>query len=432
LLMSSKETLGADTAIEVDAISKQYRKGGWMTLSETLTNAGKAIARGHLPGRTQEKGFWALSDVSVSIKKGEIVGVVGNNGAGKSTFLKILSRITTPTKGRVAFTGRVGSLLEVGTGFHPELNGRDNIYLNGVILGMSKREIARQFDEIVAFSGVESFIDMPVKYYSSGMYMRLAFAVAAHLESEILLVDEVLAVGDANFQKKCIERMSTVSRSGRTVLFVSHNLTAVQALCQRTLWFEGGKLSQDGHTEEVLSAYLRQSSAMDGLSERIWHDPQAAPGNDGFRLRRVAIAPEGGRASDPIGIGRPFAFEVEYWNGVPSADLDVTWLVHNAEGMLLYDAGSWDKRPLRDVGFYMERCVIPADLMNNGPIYLTLEVHSADELVHQFTKVIGCELLDSENGRHGWFEAWHGAIRPRLDWTITKTDGRHLKQPEAG
>lgn len=430
--MSSRPGLGVDTAIEVESVSKQYSRGSWNTLSETLTNAGKALFRGRMPAQAAEKGIWALSDVSVSIKRGEIVGVVGNNGAGKSTFLKILSRITTPTKGRVSFTGRVGSLLEVGMGFHPELNGRDNIFLNGIILGMSKSDIARQFDEIVAFAGIESFIDLPVKHYSSGMYMRLAFAVAAHLESEILLVDEVLAVGDVNFQKKCIERMSTVSRSGRTVIFVSHNLTAVQALCERTLWFENGRLTKDGPTDEVLNAYLRQSSSMKGWSERIWHDAQTAPGDDRLRLRRVAITPLGGDPSEPITIGEPFVFEVEYWNGVPSADLDITWLVHNAEGLLLFDVGSWEKRSLRDVGFYKERCVVPADLMNNGPIYLTLEVHEGEELVHQFTRVMGCELLDSGNGRHGWFEAWHGAIRPRLDWTITKTDGTHLDSPREG
>jgi lipopolysaccharide transport system ATP-binding protein len=424
--MSSKTGRGADTVIEVESLSKQYRKGGWMTLSETLANAARALIRGQRPGQSVDKNIWALSDVSVSIKRGEIVGVVGNNGAGKSTFLKILSRITTPTRGRVSFTGRVGSLLEVGMGFHPELSGRENIFLNGIILGMSRREIARQFDEIVDFAGIESFLDMPVKHYSSGMFMRLAFAVAAHLESEILLVDEVLAVGDANFQKKCIDRMSTVSRSGRTVLFVSHNLTAGQALCERTLWFENGRLSQDGRTEDVLNAYLRQSSSISGQSERVWTDPKTAPGDDRFRLRRVAIAPLGGDPRDPVTIGRPFVFEMEYWNGNELTDLDVTWLVHNAEGLLLFEAGSWSERPLREVGFYVERCVIPADFMNNGPIYLTLEVHNADELVHQFTRVIGCELLDSDNGRHGWFDAWHGVFRPRLDWAITKTDGGHL------
>jgi lipopolysaccharide transport system ATP-binding protein len=255
----------SELAVRVEGLSKQYRLGGprerYTTLRDQVNKLTSASLRALLGrgGRPERNGlFWALKDVSFEVKRGEVVGIIGRNGAGKSTLLKILSRITEPTEGEVDVHGRVGSLLEVGTGFHPELTGRENVYLNGAILGMKRGEIVRKFDEIVAFAEVEKFIDTPVKHYSSGMYMRLAFAVAAHLEPEILIVDEVLAVGDAAFQKKCLGKMGDVARGGRTVLFVSHNLSAVQSLCNRAVMLDRGKVRWIGPTVEVVGCYLAQ------------------------------------------------------------------------------------------------------------------------------------------------------------------------------
>ena len=253
-------------AIRVEHLGKRYKIGlrpeGYRTLRESLTHALSFPFRlGRQSRRAESKSdFWALKDVSLEVKPGEVVGIIGANGSGKTTLLKILSRITEPTAGRVEVYGRVGSLLEVGTGFHPELTGRENIYLNGAILGMKKAEIIRKFDEIVAFAGVEKFIETPVKHYSSGMYVRLAFAVAAHLEPEILLVDEVLAVGDAAFQKKCLGKMGKVASEGRTVLFVSHNLEAVLNLCPQTFVLNGGSLVFQGESEKALTFYLNSLS----------------------------------------------------------------------------------------------------------------------------------------------------------------------------
>src|SRR5215218_1256656 len=262
----------SDIAIKVEGLSKQYLIGEkqekYKTLRDTIIETAtlpyrklRTLMSGAQSQEVKKEEFWALNSISFEVKQGEVVGVIGRNGAGKSTLLKILSRITEPTSGELRMSGRVASLLEVGTGFHPELTGRENIYLNGAILGMSRAEIKRKFDEIVAFSEVERFLDTPVKRYSSGMYVRLAFAVAAHLEPEILIVDEVLAVGDASFQQKCLGKMRDVStRDHRTVLFVSHNMAAIQALCQRALWLDDGRVAEDGPTSEVIDYYLEQSS----------------------------------------------------------------------------------------------------------------------------------------------------------------------------
>ena len=278
--------------IDVDALSKRYRLGSsggrrftYRTLRDSIASAASDAFR-----RTTRSKFraappdhiWALHDVSVQIGRGEVVGIVGRNGAGKTTLLKILSRITRPTSGKARLIGRVGSLLEVGTGFHPELTGRDNIYLNGAILGMARAEIRRKFDDIVDFSGVSKFIDTPVKRYSSGMYVRLAFAVAAHLEPEILMVDEVLAVGEAAFQRQCLGKMRDISRSGRTILFVSHNMPAITRLCERALLLAEGKLIDDGPPDRIVARYL--SSEFGTTARCDWPDRDKAPGNDWVRL----------------------------------------------------------------------------------------------------------------------------------------------------
>jgi lipopolysaccharide transport system ATP-binding protein len=278
-----------DIAVRAEHLSKQYRIGGpqgkfkYRTIRETLVDSAKTpfkraarLLCGEADGATGlEETIWALKDVSFEVKEGDVIGLIGRNGAGKTTLLKILSRITEPTEGGVDLYGRVGSLLEVGTGFHPELTGRENIFLNGAILGMKRTEIERKFDEIVAFSEIEKFIDTPVKRYSSGMYVRLAFSVAAHLEPEILLVDEVLAVGDVAFQKKCLGKMDNVAREGRTVLFVSHNMAAVQKLCPYSLWIDAGRIRRSGPTSEVVAEYLQASSEEADKAESVFaEDPQ--------------------------------------------------------------------------------------------------------------------------------------------------------------
>src|SRR5215204_2090082 len=260
-----------DLAIRCENLSKQYRIGSpdsYRTLRDAISNTARAAFR-RSKDNSQNGHIWALQDVSFEIKCGEVVGIIGLNGAGKSTLLKILSRITGPTRGRADIYGRVGSLLEVGTGFHPELTGRENIYLNGAILGMRKAEIDRKFDEIVSFAEVEKFLDTPVKRYSSGMYVRLAFGVAAHLETEVLLVDEVLAVGDAQFQKKCFEKMQEIGTQGRTILFVSHNMSAVRSICEQALIIEKGAVVAQGGIDETIDQYLSRTDSSESSTAAI-------------------------------------------------------------------------------------------------------------------------------------------------------------------
>ena len=273
-----------EIAVRVDGLSKQYRIGARQGTSGTLRDQmvsnlkslfGRNGDKSSASNDKESNSIWALKDVSFEVKQGEVLGIIGRNGAGKSTLLKMLSRITEPTSGRIEINGRVSSLLEVGTGFHGELTGRENVYLNGTILGMKRGEIAKKFDEIVAFAGVEQFIDTPVKHYSSGMYLRLAFAVAAHLEPEILIVDEVLAVGDADFQKKCLGKMSSVADQGRTIFFVSHNMPAITRLCNRVIYLDEGKLRLDGTAHDVVKAYLH--SGLGTMCSREWPDPVRAP-----------------------------------------------------------------------------------------------------------------------------------------------------------
>ena len=282
--------------------------------------------------------FWALRDVSFSIEQGDRVGIVGHNGAGKSTLLKILSKIIEPTTGSVRIRGRVASLLEVGTGFHPELTGRENIYLNGSLLGMSRNEIRKQFDEIVAFAGVEKFLDTPVKRYSSGMYVRLGFAISAHLDPEIMIVDEVLAVGDAEFQKKSLGKMRDNSASGRTILFVSHNLTAVQALCNKALYFEKGRLLEQGETNQVIATYLSKVSKT--RLRREWNSPEEAPGNDLVRIRRIELVPEYQDDLTHIDVRTPMKLRFEFWNLMERANLNLSMHLNSLTGECIFNVGT--------------------------------------------------------------------------------------------
>jgi lipopolysaccharide transport system ATP-binding protein len=324
-------------AIRVDELSKEYRIGQrverYKTLRESLASMASAPARLFRRRSRRPVGaeqLWALRDVSFEIGAGEVVGVIGRNGAGKSTLLKILARITEPTHGTVEIHGRVGSLLEVGTGFHPELTGRENIYLNGAILGMRRAEIDRKFDEIVAFSEVEKFIDTPVKRYSSGMYLRLAFAVAAHLEPEILLVDEVLAVGDADFQKKCLGKMGDVAQEGRTVLFVSHNMPAVQALCARALLLRQGSVAIDGTTGDVLREYLGHLQAT--AAHAFENNPERR-GDGVVRLTGARVLDGEGRPAQRLVAGTPMTLEFAYENRIGAERADLLLAIVNHLGI---------------------------------------------------------------------------------------------------
>ncbi len=301
----------SDVVISVNELAKRYRLGeyhaSYGTLRDSLVNA---IKRAGKHEKHVHEEIWALDGVSFELRRGEVLGLIGGNGAGKSTLLKILTRIAAPTRGSVTIRGRVGSLLEVGTGFHPELTGRENVYLNGAILGMRRREISARFDEIVEFSGVEQFIDTPVKRYSSGMYVRLAFSVAAHLEPEVLLVDEVLAVGDAEFQRRCLGRMEALGESGRTVIFVSHNMQTVAQLCDRAVLLERGKVRLDGESGEVVAHYLQ--SGLGSGSDRAWADDQSAPGDQTVRLLGARVVGEDGDPLDAVDVRRPVGIEITF------------------------------------------------------------------------------------------------------------------------
>ncbi|MCA9027988.1 MAG: ABC transporter ATP-binding protein, partial [Planctomycetaceae bacterium] len=317
-----------ELAIHVDHVSKQFHLGtkfSYMRFSETLLETGRSLARTPLkwmrPQTDESKShqdLWALRDVSFKVQQGEVVGLIGRNGAGKSTLLKVLSHITRPTKGRVGIAGRVGSLLEVGTGFHPELTGRENIYLNGSVLGMTRSEVRRKFDEIIAFAEVDDFLDTPVKRYSSGMYVRLAFAVAAHLEPEILVVDEVLAVGDARFQQKCLGKMGDVSKSGRTVLFVSHNMTAISGLCSRAIWLDAGQVKTDGPVKDTVAKYL--TAALESSLSRHW-TIDTAPGTNKIRLDAIRVVPC--QPTDLLATDTPFTVEIDFERFENSGSLNV-------------------------------------------------------------------------------------------------------------
>ena len=413
-------------AIEVEGLSKKYRLGEYQaaygTLRETVVHAGRRLTgREHHRASTE---LWALQDVSFDVPEGEVLGVVGRNGAGKSTLLKILSRIVSPTAGRAEIRGRVGSLLEVGTGFSAELTGRENIYLNGAILGMKRREIEDRFDAIVEFSGVEKFIDTPVKRYSSGMYVRLAFAVAAHFEPEILFVDEVLAVGDAEFQARCLGRMEEFGNSGRTVIFVSHNMQAVAQLCDRAILLEGGRLVREGPSEEVV-AYHLQTSAGAG-STRTWSADEA-PGDDLVRLRSVRIVDEDGDSVDYVDVRRPvgieLAFTVLHGGGPPVVPkLKVTTAGRVAFNAMDIDSRWHDSAPPGD---YVATAWIPGNLMNEGLISVDAAVCSIDSpklhhhvSVHEAVSFHVQDPTEGDSSRGTFTGQWRGVVRPLLDWTV--------------
>jgi len=359
--------------------------------------------------------FQALKDVSFTIEQGGRLGIIGRNGAGKSTLLKILSRITEPSSGRINIRGRMASLLEVGTGFHPELSGRENVFLNGAILGMSRAEIKKKFDEIVDFSDVEKFLDTPVKRYSSGMYVRLAFAVAAHLEPEILVVDEVLAVGDSEFQKKCLGKMKDVSdNGGRTVLFVSHNMTAIKNLCTQAILLNKGQIKGMGPVEDVINQYLSEGS-IHGMSQ-LFEDPDTAPGNERVRVRRIAVSPLLQDPSDPITVDTPIDIEFEFWNYVTDKEINLSMVLNTIADECVFNVGTEPKYLSR--GLHKGVCRIPGNLLNDGMYKISMMI-VGERSYSLYYHVDAVNFEVNENRRvSGWHGKWIGFVRPKLDFQL--------------
>jgi len=424
----------AEVALRAQALSKRYRIGasrpGYRTLRDalsegltrTLRTAYGLVRLRPRRSRTDDT-IWALKDVSFEVERGEVVGIIGRNGSGKSTLLKVLSRITRPTTGSAEISGRAGSLLEVGTGFHPELTGRDNIYLNGAILGMKRAEIARKFDEIVAFAEVGKLLDTPVKHYSSGMYVRLAFAVAAHLEAEILLVDEVLAVGDAAFQRKCIRKMQEAGEQGRTVLFVSHSATAITRLCPRSILLDAGYLQTDGPSHQVMNAYLGTGIGL--VAAREWSNPAQAPGNDVARLRAVRVRGEDGSVREAMDIRRPVAIELEFDVLRPGFVLVPNCHFFNEESVYLFVTSDldeeWRNRP-RPVGRYVATVWLPGNFLAEGTLIVGAALSTLTPLVVHFYErdAVAFQVIDSLDGdsaRGDYAGPMPGVVRPILQWT---------------
>ena len=425
-----------DLAIRIEDLGKQYRIGAspqkYQTFRDTLVNFAAAPIRRirkSLPIMNNDaQTIWALRHINFKVREGQVLGVIGRNGAGKSTLLKILSRVTEPSEGEVVIRGRVGSLLEVGTGFHPELTGRENIYLNGAILGMKRTEIDKKFDEIVAFSGVERFIDTPVKRYSSGMYLRLAFSVAAHLEPEILVVDEVLAVGDAEFQRKCLGKMSDVAQEGRTVIFVSHNMSAILRLTEETIVLDNGKLVFQAPTAEAVDFYM--ASGYQNIGERTWNPEEIPASANPFRPIALRILNHKSKVVDSVISSEPVTFEVEYALNKPIKGLRVGLYLMNMRGEFVFttfdtdDLDTYDEFAIRDAGTYISRCMIPKDLLNEGRYVIGINA-STYRVKRYFQDERALVFSVDGIGAPGkqWPEPRMGLIRPRLDWQIEKIGG---------
>lgn len=429
----------SEIAVQVDSLSKRYiigaRREKYATLRDRLVSgASRLFGRGTGVEADATNAMWALKDVSFSVKQGEVVGIIGRNGAGKSTLLKLLSRITAPTHGRIEITGRVSSLLEVGTGFHAELTGRENVYLNGTILGMKRAEVTKKFDEIVAFAGVEQFIDTPVKRYSSGMYLRLAFAVAAHLQPEILIVDEVLAVGDADFQKKCLGKMEGVADQGRTIFFVSHNMQAITRLCKRVIYLEDGQLRLDGSPHDVVKTYLH--SGLGTMAVREWSDPVKAPSSRAARLWAVRVRNEEGQYTDQIDIRKPVGIEIEYEVLQPGRKFRGAIDVYNEEAVLLFVAHEADpawRGRIRPPGRYRSIAWIPGNYLAEGTMIVNVSLDAVEPLDYLFKvrQAVAFHVVDTTDGdsaRGNYAGPFPGLVRPLLKWSneqdLSTTQGK--------
>ena len=414
-------------AIQVESLGKRYRIGGrerHVTLRERLTHAMKSPmhwfnSNGISGPATGPRHIWALRNVSFELQEGEVLGLIGRNGAGKTTLMKILSRVTQPTEGSAEIRGRVGSLLEVGTGFHPELTGRENTYLNGAILGMGKKEIERKFDDIVAFAEVADFIDTPLKHYSTGMQMRLAFAVAAHFEPQILLVDEVLAVGDMSFQKKCLGKMGEVARAGRTVVLVSHNLGAITRLCPRCIWMEGGTIKADGPSTTVVNQYQSE-----GFSHRAqWIRPVSENPNGGFKFTRIGVKSEDGTYTSLFNSDQPIFAEIEYEIARSLSGCQIGSRIVNSEGLVIFSTSDADHLRLsaapKEPGRYRAVFQIPANLLAPGPYSMAVGAHLPGRNVYDMVdqavifEITAVSSLASLDGRLG-------VVTPLIHWETTE------------
>ncbi len=431
----------SDNIIEVDSLSKQYRLGqvSTGTISHDI-NRWWARMRGkedptlrvtHTNDRAHaaepdDEFVWALSDINFEVKRGEVLGIIGRNGAGKSTLLKILSRITAPTTGEIRVDGRIASLLEVGTGFHPELTGRENIFLNGAILGMTKAEIRGKLDEIVDFSGCARYLDTPVKRYSSGMVVRLGFAVAAHLEPDILIVDEVLAVGDAEFQKKCIGKMQDVASHGRTVLFVSHNMASVSNLCSRGMILKNGQVSMAGEIDSVISAYMDEGRAIS--SKVLFDNKETAPGDHIARIQSVEVLDHTGATVSTVDIRKPVVLQMTYWDLCRDACPTAIFHCKDELGNTLFatnefSASEW-KEVHRETGLITARCHIPGNLFAEGRIIVLAAVNTYNPaVIHAYVdEAVSFEVVDHSAGdgvRGPHIGPWPGLMRPWLEWETT-------------
>ncbi len=419
-------------AIRVQGLGKQYRLGGkvqgYRTLRDTVADTltwPLRLFKGELRNRAEK--IWALRDVSFEVQRGQVLGIIGRNGAGKSTLLKILSRVTEPTIGYAEINGRVGSLLEVGTGFHPELTGRENIYLNGAVLGMKRREITTKFDEIVDFSGVAKFIDTPVKHYSSGMYLRLAFSVAAHLEPEILIVDEVLAVGDAEFQRKCLGKMSDVAEAGRTVLFVSHNMSAILRLTEESIVLEKGKLAFRASTREAVDYYMASGLSQSG--ERNWTAEEIPADSAPFKPIAMRVRDPQGKVVDSVQSRQPLKIEIEYEVDQPIQGLRVGIYLQTNRGETIFtsfdtdEPKQYDKFALRPAGHYLSQTELPAHFLNEGQYVLGINA-SSFRVRRYFQEERALAFTVDAMGAPGmqWPEPRQGVVRPMLEWKIDQIE----------
>ena len=444
----------ADTAIRVENISKVYRLGVEQQSGDNLAMAMATFFRNPLANyrkyrslydfrdvdiANMENGtesnsrgdiLWALRDVSFEVPRGQILGIVGRNGAGKSTLLKILSRITAPTKGRALIHGNVGSLLEVGTGFHQELSGRENIYLNGTILGLRKRQVDKLFDEIVDFAEVERFLDTPVKRYSSGMKVRLGFAVAAHLNPEVLIVDEVLAVGDADFKRKCLGKMESIGEEGRTILFVSHNMPQVTRLCHRVIMLENGQIAKDGGPHEVVEAYL--SAGKHRVAIREWQDIEEAPGGEIARLRAVSVRNSHGDVSDSFDILEPITIQVEFDCLKSGFELLPGFSLCNEESQIIFSSIDIEEKwvgKVREPGRYVAKITIPGNLLTEGTMLINTAVrqwHPTQRIEYYAREAVAFQVIDTLEGdsaRGPYVGDLAGLVRPRLEWRTDRVGG---------
>jgi len=422
-------------AIKVDNLSKLYRIGPpdevssslIKKITNTITSPFKYLKQSLTPPNENEF-IWALKNVSFNVMPGEVVGIIGPNGAGKSTLLKILSQITEPSKGFAQINGRVSSLLEVGTGFHPELTGKENIFLNGAILGMKKWEINKKLNDIIEFSGIEKFLNTPVKRYSSGMKVRLAFSVAAHLEPEILIIDEVLAVGDIEFQKKCLGKMENINESGRTILFVSHNMSAITRICNRALLIKNGGIVDDGPAPKVVGSYIQSHVGTSAI--RKWDNLENAPGDDVIRLQKVSVQLEDGTVTNQISITKKFYICLTYT--VLKSGKIVTPAIQliNDEDVLIFGAldtdKNWKDAP-KSKGTYISKSTIPGNLLSDGHINIFVSFFSSPPLIKHVVGVgnISLQIVEphfEDTARGRWLGEMRGSIRPLLEWNTVKIE----------